>query len=96
VQAADRLSTGADSAVGVLLTDNTMLTAGANAAVTLDRYSFNPTTHGGTLQASVQRGALAVISGKLPKAQPDAVRFQTASVTLGVRGTRFIIEADER
>lgn len=46
-----------------------------------------------TLQASVQCGSLAVISGKLPKAAPDSVRFQTSSVTLGVRGTAFVIEA---
>jgi hypothetical protein len=33
-----------------------------------------------------------VISGKLAKANPDAVRFSTPTTTLGVRGTAFIIE----
>jgi len=93
VQSADRVRTGPDSAVGIMLRDQTMLTAGPNATMTLDQYAFNPTTHEGTLQASVQKGSLAVISGKLPKASPDAVRFKTSSVTLGVRGTSFIIDA---
>ena len=96
IQSADRVLTGPDSAVGITLRDNTMLSAGANAVLTLDKYAFNSTTHEGTLQASVQKGSLAVISGKLPKASPDSVRFQTQSVTLGVRGTAFVIEAGEQ
>ena len=92
----DRVRTGSDSAVGIMLRDNTSLTAGANTVLTLDKYAFNPTTHEGALQASLQKGSLAVISGKLPKASPDSVRFQTQSVTLGVRGTAFVIEAGEQ
>ncbi len=93
LQQSDRVTTGPNSAVGITLSDQTMLSAGANAVLTLDRYAFNPTTHEGALHASVKRGSLAVISGKLAKASPDAVRFQTSSVTLGVRGTSFVIEA---
>ena len=96
IQSADRVLTGPDSSVGITLRDNTMLSAGANAVLSLDKYAFNSTTHQGTLQASVQKGSLAVISGKLPKASPDSVRFQTQSVTLGVRGTAFVIEAGEQ
>ncbi len=79
--------------MGITLRDSTSLTAGANTVLTLDRYEFNSTTHAGAMQASLQKGSLAVISGKLPKASPDSVRFQTSSVTLGVRGTSFIIES---
>lgn len=93
VLSADRLRTGPDSAAGIMLRDNTSLTAGPNTTLSLDKYAFNPTTHEGGMQASVHKGSLAVISGKLPKASPDSVRFQTSSVTLGVRGTSFIIEA---
>lgn len=93
ILSSDRVVTGPDSSVGITLRDNTLLSAGANAVLTLDKYAFNSTTHEGALQASVQRGSLAVISGKLPKASPDSVRFMTSSVTLGVRGTAFVIEA---
>ena len=47
----------------------------------------------GELDAHLKRGSLAVISGKLAKASPESVRFRTDSVTLGVRGTEFILEA---
>lgn len=93
VEAADRLVTGPDGSIGITLRDQTLLTAGPNSTLALERYSFNPTTHGGELDAHLKRGSLAVISGKLAKASPESVRFRTDSVTLGVRGTEFILEA---
>lgn len=93
VEAADRVVTGADGAIGITLRDQTLLTAGPNSTLGLDKFAFNPTTHAGELDASLKRGTLAVVSGKLAKASPESVRFRTDSVTLGVRGTEFIIEA---
>lgn len=95
VFAKDRISTGANSSVGVTLKDNTQLSVGANAQLELGKYAFNTTSHAGELDATVKRGALSVISGKVAKANPDAVRFNTGTVTLGVRGTEFIIEAGD-
>ena len=91
----DRISTGANSSVGITLKDNTQLSAGANAQLDLTKFTFDTTTHGGELNASIKRGALSVISGKVAKANPEAVKFNTGTVTLGVRGTEFIIEAGE-
>ncbi len=95
VFAKDRISTGNNSSVGLTLKDNTQISAGANAQLELNKFSFNTTSHAGELDTSVKRGALSVISGKVAKANPDAVRFNTGSVTLGVRGTEFIIEAGD-
>lgn len=96
VFAADRIVTGADGAVGITLRDNTMLSAGPNSTLELNKFAYDPTTHAGTLDASVKRGTLGVISGKIAKATPANVRFATPTVTLGVRGTEFIIEAGAR
>lgn len=95
VEAGDRIVTGADGAVGMVLRDNTALSAGSNSTLDLNKYAFDSTTHAGQLDATVKRGTLAVISGKVIKANPDAVRFATQSMTLGVRGTEFVIEASE-
>ena len=95
VFAKDRISTGANSSLGLTLKDNTQMSAGANAQLELSKFSFNTTSHAGELDTSVKRGALSVISGKVAKANPDAVRFNTGTVTLGVRGTEFIIEAGD-
>ena len=92
----DRIVTGPESSVGITLRDTTQLSAGANTILELNKFAFNTTTHEGTLDASVKRGSLAVISGKLAKANPDAVRFSTPTTTLGVRGTEFIIEVGDK
>lgn len=89
----DRVTTGADSAVGITLRDNTLLSAGPNSTIDLHKFSFDSTTHAGAIDASVRRGTLSVISGKIAKATPDAVKFSAPGMTLGVRGTSFIIDA---
>ncbi|MGF6772373.1 hypothetical protein P3T18_004861 [Paraburkholderia sp. GAS199] len=94
VYGSDRVVTGPDSSVGITLRDTTQLSAGANTVLELNKFAFDTTTHEGVLDAAVKRGSLAVISGKLAKANPDAVRFSTPTTTLGVRGTEFIIEVD--
>jgi hypothetical protein len=96
VLVSDQIVTGEDGAVGITLRDNTRLTAGANTTLDLNKFSFDTTTHAGEVDASVSRGSLSVISGKIAKASPDTVRFNTPTVTLGVRGTEFIIEVDEQ
>ncbi len=96
VLVSDQIVTGESGAVGITLRDNTRLTAGPNTTLDLNTFSFDTTTHAGAVDASVTRGSLSVISGKIAKASPDAVRFNTPTVTLGVRGTEFIIEVDEQ
>lgn len=93
LMASDRVSTGPDGSVGIALKDNTLLTVGPNTLMTLDRFAFDSTTHQGALEASIKRGTLAVVTGKIAKASPEAVQFRTPHSVLGVRGTEFIIEA---
>jgi len=95
VESGDRVVTGADSTVGITLRDYTMLSAGPNSTLDLNKFAFNSTTHAGSLDASVKRGTLSVISGKIAKANPNGVVFSTPGVTLGVRGTEFVIEAGQ-
>lgn len=93
VNVSDSIVTGSDGTVGITLLDDTRLTAGPDSNMELRRFVFDSTTHAGGLDASVKRGSLAVISGKIAKTNPESVSFSTSTVTLGVRGTRFIIKA---
>lgn len=95
ILASDRVSTGADGSVGITLRDNTILSAGPNSTVDLNKFDFNTTTHAGTIDASVKRGTLSVISGKIAKASPENVNFSAPGMTLGVRGTSFVIDAGQ-
>ncbi len=89
----DRVMTGADGSVGITLHDGTLLSAGPNSTLILNKFEFNRTTNQGALDATLKRGTLAVVSGKLSKSSPDAVHYRTPTSILGVRGTEFLLEA---
>lgn len=93
LQVADRVVTAADGATGITLRDNTLLSAGPNSSLSLDKFVFDSTTHAGVMDASLKRGTLSVVSGKIARQSPESVRFSTPNTTLGVRGTEFVIEA---
>lgn len=91
----DTLRTGAGAAVGVTLLDNTLLSAGPNSVLVIERFAFNSTTHQGRLDAGLRRGTLSMVSGKLAKQSPDAVRVITPTSVLGARGTEFHVQVVE-
>jgi len=95
LMASDRVVTGADGSVGITLRDETLLAVGPNSNVWLEKYAFDPTSHEGVLNATVKRGTLGVISGKLSKQSPGAVQFRTPTSILGVRGTEFVIDVKD-
>lgn len=92
VMQGDTLKTSAGSSVGVTLLDNTLLSAGPNSVLVIERFSFNSTTHQGQLDAGLKRGTLSMVSGKLAKQSPDAVRVITPTTVLGARGTEFHVQ----
>lgn len=95
LMASDRVMTGADGSMGITLRDETLLAVGPNSNVWLEKYAFDPTSHEGTLDATVKKGTLGVISGKLSKQSPGAVQFRTPTSILGVRGTEFVIDVKD-
>jgi hypothetical protein len=94
VQVADTVRTGADGSVGITMEDDSLLSAGPNSVLSLDRYAFDPTTRQGQFDASLQKGSLAVISGRIAKQSPDAMKVRTPSSILGVRGTEFVVSVE--
>jgi hypothetical protein len=95
IEQADIVATGADGAVGITLIDNSRLSAGPDSRIEFARFRFNPTTQEGESLTDVKRGTLAVISGKIAKSSPDAMKVKTPTTILGVRGTTFAVKVDE-
>ena len=89
---ADIIRTGIDGSVGITFIDNTIMSAGPNSSLALDKFSFNSTTHEGRLDASVRSGTLSVISGKIAKQSPEAMTVRTPAAILGARGTEFFVQ----
>ncbi|WP_434516376.1 FecR domain-containing protein [Dechloromonas sp. ARDL1] len=92
VQVADRVRTGEDGSVGITLRDNTLLSAGPNSLIVIDRFAYDSVTQDGKVSVGIRKGTLAVASGRIAKRTPESVDFHTPTSILGVRGTEFVIE----
>lgn len=95
LESADTLKTGPDGAVGITMRDNSLLSAGPNSILSLQRFDFDATTNQGRFDAQLQRGTLAVVSGRIAKQSPQAMTVRTPAAQLSVRGTEFVVSADE-
>ena len=76
---------------GITFLDNSLLSAGPNSVLAIDRFAFDSTTHQGAFESSLKQGTLAVVSGKLAKQSPEAMKVKTPAAVLGVRGTEFLV-----
>ena len=95
VQAGDVVTTGPDGSVGITFLDNSLLSAGPNSVLAIDRFAFDSTTHQGSFESSLRTGTLAVVSGKLAKQSPEAMKVKTPAAVLGVRGTEFLVRTGD-
>ena len=95
LESSDVVRTGAAGSVGITMADNSLLSAGPNSILSLDRFDFDPTSNQGRFDAQLQKGSLAVISGRIAKQSPEAMTVRTPSTILGVRGTEFVVAAND-
>ena len=95
VRQSDKVVTGADGSVGITFVDNSLLSAGPNSTLAIERYAFDPTTHAGAFDTRLSRGTLSVVSGKIAKQTPGAMTVRTPAAILGVRSTEFVVRADD-
>ena len=95
IRQSDTLITGADGSAGVTFSDNSLLSTGPNSILVVDQYRFDSTTHAGKFDASLKKGTLAVVSGKIVKQSPGAMRVRTPAAIMGVRGTDFMVQVDQ-
>lgn len=89
----DELRTGHDGRIGLILRDDTRLALGANSGLALTQFAFAPEAGRLALSLQLLRGALSYVSGVIAKLAPAAVRIQTPSSIIGVRGTHVLVNA---
>ena len=95
LEAADVLMTGADGSVGITMRDDSRVSAGPHSILALERFDYDPATSNGRFDARLQRGTLAVVSGRIAKRDPQAMTVRTPAAVLGTRGTEFVVSVDE-
>ena len=90
----DSIRTGADGRLGITLKDETRVALGPNSDVRIDQFVYSPGQGKLRLVMKIARGLVAYVSGRIAKLSPDAVRLETPSAILGVRGTRMVIRVE--
>jgi hypothetical protein len=95
LQSADVVTTGSDGSVGITMNDDSLLSAGSNSRLALDRFVHDPATDQGRFNLSLNRGTLTVISGRIAKQSPEAMTVRTPAAILGVRGTEFAVKVGD-
>lgn len=90
----DTVRTDAGGAIGIIFNDETVLSLGPNSELTVDEYVFNPDQSRFSFVVKMVRGTAAYISGLIAKINPEAARFVTPSASIGIRGTKMLIQVE--
>ena len=93
--AGDRLVTGKNGRMSLTFIDNTRFAVGPNSRISVSEFQYDRTRQKGSFVTQVDRGSLAVVSGRIAKSDRDAMKVRTPNTLLGVRGTKFIVEVPE-
>jgi hypothetical protein len=83
----DRITTGPDSRLQILLLDETTFTLGPNSDMVLDEFVYDPKTSAGKVSARISSGAFRFITGKVAQKNPANMKVTLPVGTIGIRGT---------
>ncbi len=81
----ERITTGLEGQTQILFVDQSTMSVGPNSDLVVDEFVYDPAAGTGKMAASLTRGVLRFVGGKLSK-QENAVSLRTPSATIGIRG----------
>lgn len=85
----DRLTTAEGATAIIKLQDGTRMTLRPNTEMIVQQYQFKEGSTDNSMVMQLVRGGFRAITGLISKNSPDAARIQTATATMGIRGTDF-------
>ncbi len=91
----DVLRTGPDGRLSVMLKDESRVALGPNSELALTRFAYNPSDAQLGLGLRLARGVLSYVSGLIAKLAPEAVKLETPTSIIGVRGTHLLLRAGQ-
>lgn len=94
LQVSDRIVTAPGASAAIVFRDGTLLTLGSGADILVRDYVFVPKDDKFAFSVYLSKGSAIYESGKIGKLSPQSVKVETPKATVGVRGTRFLIEVN--
>jgi hypothetical protein len=95
VEKGDVVKTGPGGAIGIVFSDDTIVSLGPETEVAVDDYLFEPLDKQLSFVARILRGTMSYISGQIAKLSPKSVRLAAPAATIAVRGTHVLISVPE-
>jgi hypothetical protein len=90
----DTLATDANGAVGIIFKDGAVLTLGPSGKLTVENFLFKPAEKNVSFISRILKGTVAFASGAIGRISPGSVQFETPTATLGLRGTKILVEVE--
>ncbi len=90
----DKVISSSGATAGIVFKDGTLLTVGPSTEIQISDYVFEPKDSRYSFSLYLAKGTAIYSSGKIGKLSPESVKVNTPTATVGVRGTRFIINAE--
>lgn len=85
----EKILSGTDSGMQLMLLDKTTFTVGPDSEIVIDEMVYDPTGGNSSLAVSVAQGAFRYLSGEIGKKNPQNVTINTPSGQIGIRGTNL-------
>jgi len=90
----DSIKTGEKGSIGLIFEDDTVVALDPNSEITVESFLFSPVDQELSFVARLFKGTFSFITGQIAKLAPENVKFETPDATLGVRGTKLLVEID--
>jgi len=90
----DTIATDSEGAVGIIFSDGAVLTLGPSGKLIVEQFLFKPAEKNVSFLSRVMKGSVAFVSGAIGRISPGSVKFVTPTATLGLRGTKILIEVE--
>lgn len=91
----DDTITTANAKAGITFEDNTQVHITEQSKLVIDNFVYDPNKGAGKLAVKIALGTVKYTSGQIAKNDPQQVKVETPSATIGVRGTDFTSTVDE-
>jgi hypothetical protein len=79
----DSLRTGRDGSIGVVFSDDTLLSLGPESVLVIDEFVFSPNQGKFSIVLRMIRGTAAYLSGLISKLSPESAHFETPTASIG-------------
>jgi hypothetical protein len=92
----ERLMSGKDGTASMILRDGTTLVLGSNSQFEVQKFTFDTTTQNGSILVNLLQGSMRMLTGLIAKINPEAIQVKTKTLSVGIRGTDFIVDTEEK